>query len=100
MKTLSCRKMYIFPVGQFSTPKKVNGHKQRPSKQVELRCLGGADKELQETVQVQPQVSHILAAPINAQGAKNWRFGLELEKGIFVGFHVEVFFQIVWKTDI
>lgn len=36
--------------------------------EAEIRCLGGADKELQATVQVQPEVTHILAAPINAQG--------------------------------
>ncbi|CAK9071313.1 Uncharacterized protein SCF082_LOCUS35320 [Durusdinium trenchii] len=34
-----------------------------------LQCLGGADKELQQTVLVQPSVTHILATPVNAQGS-------------------------------
>lgn len=36
--------------------------------EVEIRCLGGRDKEVLETLQVQPEVTHILAVPINAQG--------------------------------
>ncbi|CAK9036678.1 unnamed protein product [Durusdinium trenchii] len=49
------------------------------NKTATLQCLGGADKELQQTVlvarrawpppPVQPSVTHILATPVNAQGS-------------------------------